>query len=333
MDKKLSRLLTGSAALACAALAACGTVTPGTTAVTTPASAVADRTPSPRQQASADAAAMLAAFVPPPGATRLPSAPTGSGGILVHKQMIPIAEDQLDDLSFWRVPASAGTVLSFEKAHLSRPFTSSGYGTLGDTFGSPPKPGHLPTQPSPPHPIGDTYGAWFNSWSLPAVPGVIAFRDLTVVVTDPSSSVTYVRVDANVAWIPARPATAKVPAGVTAVTITASPDMNHPQGTPAPVTVTSPAKVAQLVALVNGLSLDATGLLPSCPMEEGKGITLTFRATPSGPPLAQASELLPLCDGLNFSVHGVKQPPLAAGGTFVPQVLAIAGTHWPSWYL
>jgi hypothetical protein len=331
MDRKLKRLLTGSAALACAALTACGTVTPGT-AGKTPARVVADRAQSPQQQASADAAAMLAAFVPPPGATRLSAAPTGSGGILTRKQLTPFSEDQLDDLSFWRVPASAESVLSFEKAHLPRTFKPAGWGTIGDTFGNLPKPGHPPAQPSPPHPIGDTYGAWVDWWSLPAVPGTIALRQLTVEVTDPSSNVTYVRVDANVGWIPARAAAEKVPAGVTVVTITASPDMNHPKGTPAPVTVTSPAKVAQIVALVNGLSLDATGLLPGCPFEQGEGITLTFRAKPNGPALAEASELLPVCGGLSFSVRGVRQPPLAAGGTFVSQVLAVAGAQWPSWY-
>ena len=94
MGMKLKRLLPGRAGLAgevlactvlaCTVLAACGTATAGTGA-SPPARVLASHGPTPEQQAKADAAAMLAAFAPPPGATRLSSAPTGSGGILKHK--------------------------------------------------------------------------------------------------------------------------------------------------------------------------------------------------------------------------------------------------------
>jgi hypothetical protein len=329
MGTKLKRLLVGSAALACAALTACGTATAGSGA---PLSVAADKGTSPQQQARADAAAMLAAFVPPPGATRLSSAPTGSGGILKHKAYTVGIASQFDDASFWRVPASAGSVLAFEKAHLPRQFTLSQWGSVGDTFATPPKPGGPITPLRQPRPIGNAYGAWEDTWVLPGVPGVIDLRELTVEVTDPSSSVTYVRVDSNVAWIPTRPASEKVPAGVTVVTITASPDMNHPQGTPAPVTVTDPAKVAQIVAALDGLSLQTSGPI-GCPMEAGKGITLSFRAGPGGPVLATASEPIPSCGGVGFFVDGVRQAPLADWGTFTSKVLAIAGVHWPSWYV
>jgi hypothetical protein len=331
MGTKLKRLLAGSAALACAALAACGTATVGSGA---PLSVAVDKGTNPQQQAKADAAAMLAAFVPPPGATRLSSAPASSGGILKHKAFTAGADDQLDDVSFWRVPASAGSVLAFEKAHLPHQFTLSSWGSVGDTFATPtpPKPGHPITSSFQPRPIGNAYGAWLDSWTLPLVPGVIALRELTVEVTDPSSSVTYVRVDSNVAWIPARPASDKVPAGVTVVTITASPNMNHPEGTPAPVTVTDPAKVATIVALLDGLSLNTSGV-HGCPAEEGKGITLSFRAKPNGPVLAAASEPIPSCGSVTFTIGGVQQPGLADWGTFASKVLAIAGVHWPSWYI
>jgi hypothetical protein len=312
MGMKLKSLLTGSAALACAALTACGTASaavPGA-GVVAPAHVAAGKGLTPQQQAKADAAAMLAAFVPPPGATRLSSAPTASGGILKHRAFSPGFEDQVDDVSFWRVPASAASVLNFEKAHLPRRFTLSGWGTVG----------------------GNTYGARLDWWSLPGVPGVIALRELTVEVTDPSSSVSYVRVDSNVAWIPVRPAAEKVPASVRVVTISASPNMNHPKGTPAPVTVTSPAKVARIVALVDGLSLDTSGV-HGCPAEQGEGITLAFRAKPGGPVLATAKEPIPSCGSVSFTIGGARQPTLADPGSFPTKVLAIAGVHWPSWYI
>ncbi|MCW2931071.1 MAG: hypothetical protein JWM19_2033 [Actinomycetia bacterium] len=331
---KLKRLLMGSAALACAALTACGTAasTAAATGAGAPAHVVAATKLTPQQQAKADAAAMLAAFVPPPGARRLSSAPTGSGGVLKHKAFTVGVANQLDDVSFWRVPASAASVLNYEKAHLPRQFKLTSWGSVGDTYGTPPKPGHPLRGPSQPHPIGNTYGAWYDQWSLPGVPGVIDLRDLTVELTDPSSSVTYVRIDSNVAWIPPRPATEKVPAGVKVVTITASPDANHPKGTPAPVTVTSPAKVAQIVALLDGLSLKTSSTF-SCPMEQGEGITLSFRAKPGGPVLATASEWIPSCGSVNFTIGRVRQPTLADWGSFTTKVLAIAGAHWPTWYI
>ena len=211
---------------------------------------------------------MLAAFVPPPGAKRLSSVPDGSGGILKHKAFTVGVADQLDDVSFWRVPASAESVLAFEKAHLPRQFTLTRWGSVGDTSG------RRQAEASAPHPAAAPHRQYLRCLGRPVglagVPGVIDLRELTVEVTDPSSSVTYVRVDANVAWIPPRPASEKVPAGVKVVTITASPNMNHPKGTPAPVTVTSPAKVAKIVALLDGLSLKTSETI-SCPDEAGRG--------------------------------------------------------------
>jgi hypothetical protein len=308
-----------TALLACTVLTACGTGTAVVTGAGAPAHIVAATKLTPQQQAKADAAAMLAAFVPPPGARRLSSAPTVSGGVLKHKAFTVGVADQLDDVSFWRVPASAASVLSYEKAHLPRQFKLTEWGGSGDIHGTP-------------HPIGNTFGAWSDQWSLPVVPGVIDLRDLTVELTDSGSSVTYVRVDSNVAWIPPRPATEKVPAGVKVVTITASPDANHPKGTPAPVTVTSPAKMAQIVALVDGLSLQTSDII-GCPAEEGKSITLSFRAKPGGAVLATASEPIPSCGSVGFTTGGVRQPALADWGSFTTKVLAAAGVHWPSWYI
>jgi hypothetical protein len=291
--------------LTCTVLTACGAGTAVVTGAGAPAHVAAATKLTPQQQAKADAAALLAVFVPPPGARRLSSAPTGSGGVLKHKAFTVGIADQLDDVSFWRVPASAASVLNYEKAHLPRQFTLSEWSNGG--------------------------AAWFDQWSKPGVPGVDLY-DLTVEVTHQSSSLTYVRVDANVAWIPPRPASEKVPAGVKVVTITASPDANHPKGTPALVTVTSPAKVATIVALLNGLSLQTSETI-GCPAEEGKSITLSFRAKPGGPVLAAADELIPSCGSVGFTIGRVRQPTLADWGTFTTKVLVAAGVHWPSWYI
>jgi hypothetical protein len=90
--------------------------------------------------------------------------------------------------------------------------------------------------------------------------------------------------------------------------------------------------VAKIVALLDGLSLE-TSDAHGCPAEQGKGITLSFRAKPNGPVLATASEPIPSCGSVGFVIGGVRQPALADRGTFTSKVLAIAGVHWPSWYI
>ena len=73
---------------------------------------------------------------------------------------------------------------------------------------------------------------------------------------------TAIRVDAQVTWQPARPASEKVPAAAKAVTI--SMDLGLNQGgkkPPKPVTITDPAKVRELTALINGLALFPPGIV------------------------------------------------------------------------
>jgi hypothetical protein len=144
------------------------------------------------------------------------------------------------------------------------------------------------------------------------------------------SGQTYVRVDAQLAWTPARSPAERVPAAVKVITITAQPDMNIPHDIPAPVTVTDPAKVARIVSLLDGLNIDSSGT-HGCPAMSGRGITLAFLARAGGPALASASEELPSCGYLDFSIGGRKQPTLSDGGPFAQKVLGIAGVKWAGW--
>src|ERR1700688_1455616 len=92
------------------ALAGCGSVragngSPGGAASTqapggspSPASAASQ---SPQGRAKADAGAILAAFVPPPGASRLGSAPTAGGGALSQPAFRESTPDIVDDAGWW----------------------------------------------------------------------------------------------------------------------------------------------------------------------------------------------------------------------------------------
>jgi hypothetical protein len=163
-------------------------------------------------------------------------------------------------------------------------------------------------------------------FSLPPVTGVLDSRQLIVEVVRDGSR-TAIRVDAQVTWLPARPASERVPARAKAVTIVMDIGMN--QGSkkpPRPVTITDPAKVSKLVALVNGLPLAMPGQPANCPADFGDGLTLTFRASPQAPPLAVVTVELSGCQRVALTVGGKSQPGLQ--GWIGPQVLKIAALDW-----
>jgi hypothetical protein len=140
---------------------------------------------------------------------------------------------------------------------------------------------------------------------------------------------TTIRVDAEVAWQPARPASETVPAAAQAATI--SLDLGLNQGgrkPPNPVTITDPAKVRNLKALINGLTLFPPGMF-GCPADFGDDLVLTFRAGPRTPALAVATVDFAGCDVVDLTNNGKSQPALAGPGTDNgPRVLKTAGLSW-----
>jgi hypothetical protein len=269
----------------------------GCAAAQTRTGSVAAASPSPRQRAVADAAAILRAFVVPPGAQRLQKPPD------VVKEPITtlVSTTLVDDVSFWRAPGQPEAALVWEQAHLPRRFTPE-----DADFGPP---------------------AWDRMFSLSPVPGVLNARDLVVEVAAVSNNQTAIRVDAQVSWQPTRPALERVPSATRVVTITELPSPDpHARRPPAPVTITGLAVVRRLAALVDSLQLSTIGPGASCPAAFG-GILLMFRARAGGPPLAVAQGPA-ACGTVEFSVGGKQQPVLEITDSFIPQVLKLAGLHW-----
>jgi hypothetical protein len=260
--------------------------------------------PTPEQRAAADTDAIFAAFVVPPGARELSSAPSVSGGVLQRAALIPGTPDLVDKAGWWLTPGAPQQVLAWETKHLPHRFAADGSGSSG--------------APGPAAELFDTF-------SLRAVYGVLDSRGLLVQAVADGNQ-TAVRVDAQVSWTPARPVSEKVPAAAKAVTV--SEDLGANQGKakpPTPVTVTDPAKVRKLVALINGLPLTQPGI-SSCPAGFGDTLTLTFRVGPGTPALAVATAELSGCPLTRFSIGGKQQPALA--GASGPQILRIAGLPW-----
>lgn len=308
------------------AVSACGTTSAGAPPGGQGPSGSPSATPSlarQEQQARADTAAILASFRPPPGAVRLSRPPGGVGGVLDHAEGYPGALHLVDDAAWWRVPGGPLGVLDYEKAHLPSRFRLG-----GQSWGAIP-PADRPHGPVAPG-MPNTYQRAGYEFAVQGGLPPLEVAEMLVDAAVSRSGQTYVRVDAQLAWTPARSPAERVPAAVKVITITAQPDMNIPHDIPAPVTVTDPAKVARIVSLLDGLNIDSSGT-HGCPAMSGRGITLAFLARAGGPALASASEELPSCGYLDFSIGGRKQPTLSDGGPFAQKVLGIAGVKWAGW--
>jgi hypothetical protein len=300
-------------AVLCGALAACGTVTSPPAAHTGPSKAASSpgSGTTPQRRASADAAAILAAFVPPSGSVRLTSAPvTGGAGLLdpVSREDTP---KQVNTHAWWHVPGqSPSAVLAWENARLPHQFGQLGSGTSGP--------------------------AAFRSWNLPEVPGVLNERQLTVAAVSDGKGNADIRVDAHVDWLAARPGWARVPGTARAVMVTPVPGGNDRKKPPAPLTVTDPARVRQLVSLVNALPMFPSGTF-ACPFDDGRGVRLAFLATVGGQVLATAFAASNGCGGVLLVIGagqlsrdrpGPRQVGLGFGPESAEKALAISAMNW-----
>jgi hypothetical protein len=281
---------------------------------------------SPKQIAEADAASMLAAFRPPPGAQR-------SGPIDGSKLSVAPAGSTSPDFvtrtAWWRVSGPMDAALNWVRAHPPAGFTFGGSGSASG-------------------PSGVTVR--FDEFTLPPVPTVIQQRALYVSVASDGTAGTAMRVDSQVNWLPAKSPAERIPAQARVVTITAIPGAGPGSGSgsvmapgggtatgagagqvlsspPRPVTVTDPATVAKIAAVVDGLPLMPPGVF-SCPFSNGEGLKLTFRATESGPVLAQVISQNNGCGTVTLTIGGKQMPALWGGGSMDKQVLKLAGINW-----
>ena len=281
-------LVAAGVAVAVAGCAATHTTTGSVTAVSA----------TPRVRAVADAAAILKAFAAPPGARRVHQAPDA----LKVPMTTLVSATLVDNVSFWRAPGQPQAVLAWEQTHLPRRFTP------GDADFGPP--------------------SWDRTFSLSPVPGVLNARDLVVEVTSVGNGQTAIRVDAQVSWQPPRLTSERVPPSARVVTIAQLPRLDPRARRPhAPVTITKPAVVRRLAALIDNLQLSTIGPAAACPASLGGGIRLVFLARVGGPPLAVAQGPA-VCGTVQFSVGGKRQPALQLTDSFIPQVLKLARLHW-----
>ena len=292
---------------AVAILAGCGSVqagervapaVPAAPAVPT-ADVAAQRTP--EQRAVASAAAMLAAFIPPPHAVR-----TGPlrVSLLAQPGLKPLSPDQVTRTGWWRVTGQPQAVLGWIQAHKLPGSAGGGVGGLT---------------------VRGSYVMWDTEFTLPAVPGVLTERELVVSIAADGPDRTAIRADAFVGWVPARPAADTIPASARMVTITPVAAAGQQ------VTVTDPARVARIAAAVNALPVYPPRSAGWCDIRIPPGgipaMRLTFRTSAGSRELAivTASQ----CQLVNVVIDGKTMPSLYGTQTLIQQVMAIAGVRWP----
>jgi hypothetical protein len=287
-------ITTGAALLAsgCAAgTTSTGTPPPGTGVTGTTALA---RTPA--QLAAAAARRLLGDFVPPPGSVRYQRQPAGDQGALTSVGGF-VSGAMVQDTGWW-LASGPDDVIAYERAHLPAGFRAS-FSSNGSGSGL--------TQ----------------AFELLPDKAPLTKQYLIISTAAAGGGKTAVRVDADVAYQPARPATERVPGTARVVTITQT--SGYRGSPPRPVTVTSPATVARIVGYVNGLPVSTVPRGAPC-SSAAVDFRLDFRARPGGPLLAVAGGPVG-CDILNFTIAGRPQPPLD-GSTFNRQVATLAGLHW-----
>jgi hypothetical protein len=227
----------------------------------------------------------------------------------------------IDKTGFWQVKGDPQQVLAWTASHVGRSHTSGG---LETNF---PVSGRLET-------------VWERDYGLPPVPAVEDWRELTVEVADAGNGQTAIRVDAQVTWLPARQASEMVPAAATAVTLSVigNPDKKPPR----PVTITTPAAVRRITAMVNSLPAFPPGPR-ECGFNKGTELILTFLAAPQGRVLATALVQTGYCEEVLFTVGTSKITndtqtwnasgvvPLGVpyqGHVLAATVLKTAGSNW-----
>jgi len=260
-----------------------------------------------RQRAEADAAAILRSFAVPPGGHRLTGPPNLPGGALKTPASYLEATSEVHVTGFWEAPGDPQALLAWEQDHLTARFT------LGDADFGPP--------------------VWDRDFEL-APEGALVTRELDVEVASAGGGRTGIRVDAWVAWQPPRSAGSLIPSAAKTVTIAelsdggpADPAGPAAERLPAPVTITNPATVRGLAALIDGLLPSTIPPDASCPVSLGPFLSLTFRARSGGPAVAIVQTDQP-CGEVTLTVRGEQQPALQNGPALDGRILKLAALSW-----
>lgn len=248
-----------------------------------------------RRAATTDATKILQALTLPPGAQSAPADPSSSH-LLSQPAMAPRTPALVDDRAFWTVPGSPRAVLDWIEGHppagsvrdaSSSTATSSGITTMSDGY------------------------------SFGAVRRIESQRELVVTVAHAPGGGTALRADSQVVWIVTRPRSERIAKDVTKVLI------KRLERRPVTVaTITSPARVRQIVKLVNRLPVAQPGVR-FCPAIRGPGVLIDMLDATKR--IAALMAYNSDCVGVEFTLRGKAQPPLGHGSELISSLASLAG--------
>jgi hypothetical protein len=293
----LPLLLAAGALAAGGTLAACGSgVAPAGPA------ALSSTPPTPAGEARQAARQILDEVTLPAGFRAAAGEPAGDGGRLARPPSSEADPDLVDLSRFATGPGGARRVVAWFAHHVPRGTERSG--------------GELSSGPG-----GTAYAVEF---SFPAVGQVLDTRRLVVEATGLADGRVGLRFDAQVTWLPAKPAGDRIPAGVTVLTVslTNGPNPGQP-GHPA-TTTTDPSVVAVVVAEIDALPVAGPGAR-SCPADYGQVLTLQFFDRAGGPAVAVVRADPAGCEGVEVLQDGRAVAPGLQGSGFATLVERAVG--------
>ena len=286
----------------------------------TAAAAVAGRTasagppgaPSPpaltRQQAGRLARELLARAPLPGGAGRLAGPPVKVPPVKVLRQppSRQLGSPAVSLHALWTVAEPMTAAYSFVRKNVPAGMTLSSTGQTGQAAGVPEQPKLHGTPPGggiQPGNVGTVLEADVT-YQLKPLPAGVSAATLSMAVAPAGKDMSEIRADVQVIWYPPRSAAEYVPAGMHAVTITAS-YLNPKPGSIAR-TFTSAAVVGRLAALLNGAPASAGGVA-NCPAIEVT-YRLAFATSRQAAPYLVASDYG--CLAVQVTAAGHTQPDL-----------------------
>ncbi len=254
----------------------------------------------PKTVALVEADRILGAFPAPLGAQPLTKAPATPGAPALG---LPGTPNIVARTAWWRVPSTPQAVLAALSAN--PPSGSTAAGSTG------------------------SYGLAFT-W--PAVPGVLADRQMQIDVTR-SGKDTIVRVDAVVTYLDARPASTLIPDTAKAAVVVLDnrgPGVVTEKDEYGPVTITDPTRLGALIKLLNSASMQLPAVR-HCPnlSNGGGGMRLDFRAAPTGPSVAVVSITTSGCPSMTVKPTGAPPATLDGGPDTVILIEQLLSLPWP----
>ena len=253
-----------------------------------------------RVAAETDARDLLARLVLPAGSSYSATQPQGSSPHLSQPSQVPGTPKLFDRPAWWSVPGSPATVLESVKEN-------------------PPAGSRLSSESSlVQRGVGELSHSIEFSW-LP-VAGVLSSRVLLLTAVAEPGGTTGLRADAQVVWVVPRPASERIPAGARVLEVGYSKGGKPPRE----FTVLNRRAVRRIATLIDGLPIVQPTYPHSCPAMQAnpRTMTLTFRAAPTGRPLAEATQVEPpgSCGGMSLEIYGKQRPELTGAETVLRAV-------------